>query len=84
MGLAFIFLPRITSEVSFPEKGLDVRSVFPLPDTTNFKLKLPNMSLQIDHEDPCLETPKKTTLKILQSYISFSYFLLYIMSPKFF
>lgn len=36
MGLACIFLPRITSVVSFGGKGLDVCSVFLLLDITNF------------------------------------------------
>lgn len=65
MGLACIFLPRITNEVSFGGKGLDVCSIFPLLDHTNFKLKLLNTNLQIVYADPHAETPNKTKLKVL-------------------
>ena len=42
MGLARIFfLPRITCEVSFERKHLEVCSVFPLLDAISIKLKLP-------------------------------------------
>lgn len=59
MGLACIFLPRVTCEVSFGGKGLDICSNCPPVDATDFKLKVLNINLQTDYADPCLETPKK-------------------------
>ena len=42
MGLArIVFLPRITREVSFERKRLEVCSVFPLLDAISIKMKLP-------------------------------------------